>query len=67
MVYVILGALVLALVLAVAPVWPYSRTWGYSPVSGLAVVLLMLTLVWMYNSVDMEIVRSVTANNAIRP
>ncbi len=34
--------LVLILVLAALPSWPYSRSWGYYPSSGLGTVLLIL-------------------------
>lgn len=33
---------VLVLVLAVAPAWPYSRDWGYAPSGLLGTVLLVL-------------------------
>ena len=39
--------LLLVLAIAVTPAWPYSRTWGYFPVGGVLVVLLLLLLaVW---------------------
>ena len=34
--------IVLILVLAVMPTWPYSRGWGYYPSGGLGTILLIL-------------------------
>ena len=36
--------LLIALILAVIPTWPYSRGWGYYPSGGLGVVLLVLLI-----------------------
>ncbi len=35
---------------ATAPVYPYSRRWGYAPSSGLTVFLLILLLLWWFAS-----------------
>ncbi len=35
-------AVVLVLVLAAAPAWPYSRDWGYAPSGLLGTILLVL-------------------------
>jgi hypothetical protein len=40
----LLVALLLVLLLAAVPAWPYSRTWGYFP-SGLLGVILALAVV----------------------
>ena len=43
----LLLVLVVILVFAAAPAWPYSRGWGYAPVGtlgGVLVVLLILVL-----------------------
>ena len=38
----VLGALVAAL-----PIWPHSRKWGFYPISGIALaILVILYLVW---------------------
>ena len=34
--------LLIILLLGSAPAWPYSRTWGYRPLSGVGVLLLIL-------------------------
>lgn len=36
--------LLIVLVLAVIPTWPYSRGWGYYPSGGLGLVLLVVLL-----------------------
>jgi hypothetical protein len=36
--------LLVILLLAVAPAWPYSRGWGYYPSGGLGTVLVVLVL-----------------------
>lgn len=36
--------LVILLVIALLPAWPYSRAWGYYPSGGLGVVLVILLL-----------------------
>lgn len=41
--YILLGLLLL-LLLAALPAWPYSRSWGYYPSGGLGLVLLILLL-----------------------
>jgi hypothetical protein len=40
---VLLIVLVLALIGAI-PTWPYSREWGYGPLGGLGVILLILVV-----------------------
>ena len=33
--------------LAVIPSWPYSRDWGYAPSGGLGAVLLVILILWL--------------------
>lgn len=40
----ILLILVVVLLLGAAPVWPYSREWGYYPSGGLGLVLIILLI-----------------------
>ena len=40
----ILLVIVVLLVLGALPSWPYSRNWGYAPVGGLSLVLIVLAL-----------------------
>lgn len=42
-----LGVFLVVLLIAVVPVWPYSRRWGYAPTLG-AVVVLLAFLVLVY-------------------
>ena len=39
--------LVVLLLLAVIPRWPYSRSWGYAPSSLVGIVLNVLLLMWL--------------------
>jgi hypothetical protein len=39
--------LLIILVLAVIPAWPYSRSWGYYPSSGLGLVLLIVLILFL--------------------
>jgi len=43
----ILALLLVLLLLAAVPTWPYSRTWGYGP-SGLVGVLLVILIILMF-------------------
>lgn len=36
--------IVLLLLIAVVPAWPYSRSWGYYPSGGLGLILLVLVV-----------------------
>ncbi len=40
----ILLVVVVLLLLGALPSWPYSRSWGYAPVGGLSLVLIVLAL-----------------------
>lgn len=46
MLTIILILLVL-LVIASLPTWPYSRGWGYYPGGGLGLILLILLVLWL--------------------
>jgi len=39
--------LLIVLILAVVPAWPYSRGWGYYPSGGLGAILLILVLLML--------------------
>lgn len=39
--------LVVILLFAAVPAWPYSRGWGYYPSGGLGIVLLILVLLML--------------------
>ncbi|MEI9974668.1 MAG: DUF3309 family protein [Ignavibacteriota bacterium] len=43
--------LLIVLLLAVVPAWPYSRGWGYYPSGGLGTVLLILIILMMLGAV----------------
>jgi hypothetical protein len=43
----ILSIAVLVALVAALPIWPHSRKWGFYPISGVAlVILVILYLVW---------------------
>jgi hypothetical protein len=39
--------ILIVLVLAVIPSWPYSRGWGYYPSGGLGLVLLIVLILFL--------------------
>ncbi len=39
--------IVLILVLAVLPTWPYSRGWGYYPSGGLGTILVIVIILYL--------------------
>ena len=45
---IILLVIVLVLLLAVLPVWPYSAGWGYYPGGGLGLILLIIVLALLF-------------------
>lgn len=40
----ILLVLLILLIVGAAPAWPYSRSWGYYPSTGLGLVLLLVVV-----------------------
>ena len=44
----ILLVIVLVLLLAVLPTWPYSSGWGYYPSGGLGLILLIIVLALLF-------------------
>jgi hypothetical protein len=43
----ILVIVLVLLLLGVVPRWPHSRSWGYGPSGGIAVVLVIVLIIWM--------------------
>ena len=43
----ILVIILALLLLGVVPRWPHSRSWGYGPSGGIAVVLVIVLIIWM--------------------
>jgi len=41
--------ILILLLLGATPAWPYSRRWGYAPVSGVGVLLLILLVLLLAN------------------
>ena len=40
--------IVILLLLAVIPTWPYSRGWGYTPSGIVGLILIILILFWLF-------------------
>ena len=46
---IILSAVVLVVLVASLPIWPHSKKWGFAPIGGISVVILIiLFLVWSH-------------------
>jgi hypothetical protein len=45
--------ILVVLVLAVVPAWPYSRGWGYYPSGGLGTVLVILLILMLLGFVHL--------------
>lgn len=43
----VLFIVLLLLLLAALPVWPYSRSWGYAPGGLLGFLLVVLLILWL--------------------
>jgi hypothetical protein len=43
----ILVIILVLLLLGVVPRWSHSRSWGYGPSGGIAVVLVIVLIIWM--------------------
>jgi hypothetical protein len=43
----ILVIILVLLLLGVVPRWPHSKSWGYGPSGGIAVVLVIVLIIWM--------------------
>jgi Protein of unknown function (DUF3309) len=43
----ILVIILVLLLLGVVPRWPHSRSWGYGPSGGIAVLLVIVLIIWM--------------------
>ena len=43
----ILVIILVLLLLGAVPRWPHSRSWGYRPSGGIAVVLVIVLIIWM--------------------
>jgi hypothetical protein len=43
----ILLLIILILLIAAVPAWPYSRGWGYYPSGGLGVVLIIVIVLYL--------------------
>ncbi len=44
---IILLIILILLLMAVLPTWPYSSGWGYYPSGGLGTIVLILIILWL--------------------
>jgi Protein of unknown function (DUF3309) len=49
--FTILLVVLILLLLGALPTWPYSRSWGYYPSSGLGLVVLILVILILTRTV----------------
>jgi len=49
--YTILLVVLILLLLGALPTWPYSRSWGYYPSSGLGLVLVILIVLILVRAI----------------
>jgi Protein of unknown function (DUF3309) len=47
----ILLIVVILLLIAVLPTWPYSAAWGYYPSSGLGIILLIIIILLVLGAI----------------
>ena len=47
----ILLIVIFVLLVGATPAWPYSRNWGYRPVSVLGVLLVILILLMLFTNI----------------
>ena len=52
MLWLIVLILLVVLLIAAVPRWPYSAGWGYSPAGLLAAVILILLILWLLGIIE---------------
>ena len=45
--YPILAILLVILLIAILPSWPYSRSWGYFPSGGIGIILIIIIILML--------------------
>ena len=43
----LLLVILIVVLIAAIPAWPYSRDWGYYPSGGIGTILLIILLLWL--------------------
>lgn len=43
----ILTILLILMLIGALPRWPYSRGWGYAPLSGISIILIIILILWL--------------------
>jgi hypothetical protein len=52
MLWLVIVILLVVILIASVPAWPYSSGWGYSPAGVIAAVLLVLLLLWLFGVIE---------------
>jgi len=52
MLWLIIVVLLVVLLIASVPRWPYSAGWGYSPAGVLAAIILVLLILWLLGVIE---------------
>ncbi|MGN6562286.1 MAG: DUF3309 family protein [Thermomicrobiales bacterium] len=47
MLILLLVIVLVSLLIGARPSWPYSRSWGYYPGGGLALILIIVLILWL--------------------
>ncbi|HEU5328279.1 MAG: DUF3309 family protein [Thermomicrobiales bacterium] len=47
MLILLLVIVLVILLIGAIPSWPYSRSWGYYPGGGLALILIIVLILWL--------------------
>ncbi|HEU5327195.1 MAG: DUF3309 family protein [Thermomicrobiales bacterium] len=55
MLWLIIIIVLVILLVASVPAYPYSRGWGYSPVGGVAAILVILILLWLFGVISINV------------
>lgn len=50
MAYTLLIVLLVLLIIGAFPRWPYAQSWGYYPIGGLGVILLIIVLLLLFGA-----------------
>jgi Protein of unknown function (DUF3309) len=52
MLWLVLVILLVVLLLAAVPAWPYSSGWGYSPAGVIAAIIAVILLLWLVGAIE---------------
>ena len=55
MFWIVILVLLVVLIGAAAPAYPYSRSWGYGPAGVLAAILVVLLVLWLVGAISINL------------